>query len=405
MASVDENASCPVVNFEFAPPPTPGKPFLPELDDLRREYPVFRSNEGQGYWVFTRYDSISEALQSPDLFSSTATVPTIPDPPYQWIPLMLDPPEHTKWRKLLSAWFSPGRVASLEDTVRQRCSDLVDQVADQGRCDFVADFASQFPTTIFLQILGLPIVELDKFMAWEEKILHFDSAVDPDHSGMMEAMSEVTTYFGKLIEQRRTDASTRGDDIVSAAVEWKIDGEPIPDPALMNCLLLLFMAGLDTVASQLSYIFSHLAESESDRARLLADPDLIPDAVEELLRAYAIVRVGRRVTKDADFHGCSLKAGDMVSLPLAFASRDEDVYEDATLVDIDRGAFRNIAFGAGPHRCLGSHLARRELVVAVEEWHRRIPDYRIPEGDSPVQHSGNGVYGFDRLSLEWDLHP
>jgi cytochrome P450 len=390
-----------VAHFEYAPAPTPGTSFFEQLDALRRQHEVFRSDEAQGYWVFTRNEMIVDALQRPEIFSSTATVPTIPEPPYQWIPLMVDPPYHTKWRKLLGGWFSPGRIASLETPVRERCAELVDSIVARGECDFVADFASQFPTTIFLQIIGLPVEQLDQFMEWEDKILHFNSETDPDYSGMMAAMDQVTKHFAELIAVRRNDPNSRGDDIVSAAIDWTIDGEPISDKDLLSCMLLLFMAGLDTVASQLSFLFRHLATVPADRQRLLADPALIPAAVEEMLRAYSIVRLGRKVTQDTDFHGCALKAGDMVAMPLAFASRDEDVFEDATEVEIDRDVFRNVAFGAGPHRCLGSHLARRELVVAVEEWHKRIPEYSVPYGAEVIEHSGNGVYGLDRLPLRW----
>jgi cytochrome P450 len=393
--------TCPVVHFEYAPAPTPGTSFFEQLDALRREHEVFRSDEAQGYWVFTRNEMIVDALQRPEIFSSTATVPTIPEPPYQWIPLMVDPPYHAKWRKLLGGWFSPGRIASLEAPVRERCAKLVDSIVALGECDFVADFASQFPTIIFLQIIGLPVEQLDQFMEWEDKILHLNSETDPDYSGMMAAMDQVTKHFAELIADRRNDPHSRGDDIISAAIDWTIDGEPVSDKDLLSCMLMLFMAGLDTVASQLSFLFRHLATVPTDRQRLLADPTLIPAAVEEMLRSYSITRIGRKVTQDIDFHGCSLKAGDMVAMPLAFASRDEDVIEDATEVKIDRGVFRNVAFGAGPHRCLGSHLARRELVVAVEEWHKRIPEYSVPYGAEVIEHSGNGVYGLDRLPLRW----
>jgi cytochrome P450 len=334
----EQTSGCPLLHFEYAPaaPATPGGSFFDELDELRRAHEVFRSDEAQGYWVFTRKDMIVDALQHPELFSSTATIPPIPDPPYRWIPLMVDPPLHTKWRKLLGGWFSPGRIAALEVPVRELCAKLVDEVAARGCCDFVADFASQFPTTIFLRIIGLPVEDLPKFMEWENKILHLNTETDPDYAAMQAAMDEVTAMFRALIGTRRADPSRRANDIISAALDWTIDGTPIPDDELLSCMLLLFMAGLDTVASQLSFVFRHLATVHSDRAAILADPAKIPNAVEELLRAYSIVRLGRKVTRDTEFHGCPLKAGDMVAMPLAFASRDENVYDHAAEIDIDR---------------------------------------------------------------------
>jgi cytochrome P450 len=160
------------------------------------------------------------------------------------------------------------------------------------------------------------------------------------------------------------------------------------------------MAGLDTVASQLSYAFLHLATHDADRKRLVAEPELVPHAVEEMLRAYPIVQTARIATQDLDFHGCPVKAGDMVAFPLSCAGRDESTYDNAKQVDLDRKNPKHISFGAGPHRCLGSHLARQELVVALQEWHRLIPDYRIEDMDAVVEHSG-GVYSLESLPLSW----
>lgn len=389
--------TCPVMHFEVSPEPDPDKSFFRRMDDVRRQHPIFRSDEAQGYWVLTRNELVLEALQRPEIFSSAANVPTLPDPPYRWLPIMLDPPEHTKWRRLLSAWFSPGRIAKMEDPIRERAKELVDSVLDSGSCDFVSDFAVRFPTSIFLEIIGLPVSELPRFMALVDQVLHHDS----DPQAMMVAINEIREMFGGLLVERRDDPAKRSDDIISAALEWTIDDEPIPDEDLKACLLLLLLAGLDTVVAQLSYMFEYLAEHEDDRRALVEDESRIPNAVEEMLRAHPIVRLGRKVTEDVDFHGCPMKAGDMVYMPLAFASRDEDVYENATEVDIDRSVFANLSFGAGPHRCLGSHLARRELVVAVQEWHRRIPDYRVAEGAAVHEHSGLGVYGIDSLPLTW----
>jgi cytochrome P450 len=166
----------------------------------------------------------------------------------------------------------------------------------------------------------------------------------------------------------------------------------------MNCLLLLFMAGLDTVASQVSYIMLHLATHADDRARIVAEPALIPRAIEEMMRVYPIVQTARKATRDFDFHGCPVKAGDMAAFPLASAGRDDAEYQDARRVDLDRGITRHLSFGGGPHRCLGSHLARQELAVVLEEWHRAIPDYEMV--GQPIEHSGQ-MFGLDSLRLKW----
>jgi cytochrome P450 len=170
---------------------------------------------------------------------------------------------------------------------------------------------------------------------------------------------------------------------------------------MLSWCLLMFMAGLDTVSIQLSYSFWHLARHPEDRARLVVDPNVAATAVEEFLRCFAFVPPSRRVTRDTEFHGCPVKKGDTVVLPLSAATRDPDLFSQPTDVVIDRSPNNHIAFGAGPHRCLGSHLARRELRVALEEWHKRIPDYHLTDGVEVVEHGG--MYGIDVLHLSWDV--
>jgi cytochrome P450 len=312
---------------------------------------------------------------------------------------MLDPPIHTKWRRLLGSYFSPKRVADLEEDQRRFAAGLIDGFQQSGSCEFMGDFAQIFPTTIFLQIMGMPTEQLDSFMEWEHKILHANEATDPDGSGRLVAMQEVMGYFAGLVAQRRADPIPGAKDIVSTALSWEIDGEPVSDADLLSCLLLLFMAGLDTVAAQSGYIFNYLAGHPEDRRRIVEDPSLIPRAVEELLRTFPIVQTARKATRDADFHGCPIKAGDMATFPLSMAGRDDRAFPDAKTVNLDREVVRHFSFGAGPHRCLGSHLARQELVVLLEEWHKRIPDYTVVE--EPREHSG-GVFSLDSLQLRWD---
>jgi cytochrome P450 len=374
-----------------------------QLDSFQdRARPALRSTEAQGYWVITEHEAILEGMQHPELFSSRVIVPIEPDPPYKWVPIMLDPPEHTKWRRLLGGFFSPGRVERLEEHQRQFARDLIEGFRAKGHAEFYQEFAGVFPTTIFLEILGLPIAKLDDFMVWEDKILHATHDSDPDRSIAYGAMMEVTAYFQGLITERREKPETRGDDIVSHAIGWVIDGEPVNDQDVLSCLLLLFMAGLDTVAAQLSYSMYHLATHDEDRRRLVANPGLVPHAVEEMMRAYPIVQTARVATQDMEFRGCPMKSGDMVVFPLGMAGRDVEAYDDARHVNLDRENPRHISFGAGPHRCLGSHLARQEMIVVLQEWHKLIPDYRVTDPQKVVEHTG-GVYSIECLPLAWDV--
>lgn len=360
--------------------------------------PALWSEEAQGYWVFTDHEVILDGLQRPELWSNRVMVPNEPDPPYRWIPIMLDPPDHTAWRQLLGAYFSPVRVKKMKDDQRRFVNELIDRFQTRGEVDFMAEFAQVFPTTIFLQIMGMPAEKLDEFMEWEHMILHMNNETDPDRSIRMAGMGKVMGYFAELIQERKANPDSQADDIVTNALGWQIDGKPVEDNDVLNCLLLLFMAGLDTVAAQLSYAFHHLATHAQDRQRLVDDPTLIPHALEELLRAYPIVQTGRVATEDTDFHGCPVKAGDTAHFPLSMAGRDDNAFPNAKTVDFDRTDVRHISFGAGPHRCLGSHLARQELVLVLEEWHKRIPQYELV--GEPSEHPG-GVYGISQMTLRW----
>jgi cytochrome P450 len=366
------------------------------LDELRAKHPYFWSTFAQGFWVLTRAEAIRDAYQNPKVFSSSAMVAFEPDPPYLWIPEQLDPPEHTRWRQLLASSFSPGAINKMEGKVRQRCIDLIEPLVGRGHVDFLGEFAREYPTSIFMELMGLPVGEAAKFMHWESEILHLSSEQDPDRSRAFTAMTEVQAYFAELIEVRRRDPQ---DDLVSAALSWRIDGESVPIEQLLSFCLLMFMAGLDTVTIQLSYSWWHLATHQDDRRRVVAEPDIIPTAVEELLRAYAFVAPGRKVMQDVEHHGCPMKKGDMVLLPLCAATRDPDAFDRADEVILDRPDNNHVAFGMGPHRCLGSHLARRELRVAFEEWHKRIPEYRLPDGYEVFEHGT--MFGIDNLELVW----
>lgn len=396
----NDEGQCPYPVREFNSGTTgPVLSHAEEIDALRGEHPFVRSTFGNGFWVMTGADVIREALQHPETFSSSVVTVHDPDPPYKWIPEMLDPPEHTAWRQLLAPHFAPRAMEKLEDRVRERCVEVIGNFAHTGHCDFLRDFAWRYPTTIFMELMGLPDDGLEQFLDWEHRILHPSAEEDPEQSAAIEAMLAVMGYFTELIEEKRAHPS---DDLLSSALDWTIEGKAIPLEDLLSWCLLMFMAGLDTVSIQLSYAFWYLAGKAEDRARIARDPSVIPTAVEEFLRYFAFVAPARKVMQDAEFHGCPLKTGDMVFVPLSGATRDPARFEDAATLRIDRSPNNHIAFGAGPHRCLGSNLARRELRIALEEWHRAIPDYRLTEGVEVTEHGG-GLYGIDRLELSWDV--
>src|SRR5215203_7556227 len=286
-----DTGGIPVLPYTMSPGQEPALHFFHRNDEFQAQTrPALWAEEAQGYWVFTDHEVILDGLNQPDLFSSQVIVPVEPDPPYKWIPVMLDPPEHTKWRQLLGGYFSPKRVKDMKGDQHQFAGDLIEKFRARGECEFMSDFAQVFPTTIFLQIMGMPPAMLHQFMEWEHAILHVTEASDPDNSKRLGAMQEVMGYFAGLIAERRAAPDPDTQDIVSTALTWEIDGEPVADADLLSCFLLLFMAGLDTVAAQSSYIIQHLATHPEHRRRIVQDPSLIPHAVEEFLRAYPIVQ-------------------------------------------------------------------------------------------------------------------
>jgi cytochrome P450 len=388
--------SYPIIDFNPAPGPRPAGETHALFDWLREQTPAFRSSFAQGFWVLTRHDAVMEAYQDPTLFSNSAITVLFPEPAYRWIPEMLDPPEHTRWRRLLRPLFTPARAQSMRTRIERHCTDLIDDLARRGSCEFVGDFARKFPTVIFLEFMGLPTERLTEFFEWSHAILHQPASATTAET-RTNAMRQVADCFQEVIDLRRHEPR---DDIVSAAVAFQIAGQPASDEDLLSLCILLFLAGLDTVTAALSYTFWHLARHNDDRARIASEPAVIPAAIEEMLRAYAIVLPGRKVTRDTVFRGCPMKAGDMVMLPINAATRDPRAFRDSETVNFDRHPNRHIAFGVGPHRCLGSHLARQQLQVAVRKWHDVIPDYHIPDGSPVIEHADQ-VLGLDTLPLRW----
>jgi cytochrome P450 len=392
-----EQRNWPVVTFDYSERKPEGTWFK-TYDALRGRFPWYRNEFGPGFWTVCNYEGILQILQNPEVFSSSVVVAYEPDPPYKWIPEMLDGDEHRQWRHQLGPLFSPVAVERLDGTVRARAVELIDVLADRGSCDFMADFAQRFPTTIFLELMGLPVDELDQFLQWEHDILHAGASDEAGMQKQMAAMMAVMGRFDAVIAERREQPR---DDIVSKALTYEIDGRPVSDADLLSFCLLMFMAGLDTVSVTLGWTFLHLARSDDDRNRIVTDPAIIPTAIEEFLRAYAIVIPARKVMKDIEVQGCPMKVGDMVNVPLNAATRDDAAFPNGAGADITRTPNKHIGFGAGPHRCLGSHLARRELKIALEEWHKRIPHYRVASGSQLLETGGQ--LGLEALPLRWEV--
>ena len=394
---------CPVIHLDASAPLQAGAHWE-KANELREASPAFFNTHAQGYWVFTRYDEVREMYQHPEIFSSESITPWEPDPVYRFVPTQIDPPDHAKYRQLISRWFAPNAVNRITPEAQEIGRRLVADLAPKGGCDFVGDFAMRLPTEIFLTIIGVPNSDADLFVPWVEDFFAGFGGDLEQQTAMGAALGGIRGYWEDVLEDRRNDSAPREDDFVSLLVNSTVDDEPLGDALILDILTVLVLAGLDTTRGQLGYLFRHLAENPGDRQRLIAEPDLIPTAVEESLRMYTIIfGDGRKVAQDTDFHGCPLSKGDMVYGLVSGANRDPRVYENPDEFIVDRKANNHLGFAGGPHRCLGAHLARRVMQVAVEEWLKVIPEFEVASEEPLMERGGGAMMTLLSLPLTWEV--
>ncbi len=368
-------------------------------DELRRTCPVARQPMGGA--IISRYEDVIWALRHPEIFSSEMELQMALGTERPMIPQQIDPPAQTKYRKLLDPQFSRKRMALIEPAVRQHAGELIDAIVDKGECEFNRDFAIPLPCTAFLKLMGLPQGELDLFLELKDGIIrpHMKTQ-DFAEAGQIrkDAGQRIYAYFDDLIDGRRAAPS---DDFFSFLVQAEIDGEKLTRNEILDICFLMLLAGLDTVTATLGCNIAYLAANPEQRRKLVANPDLIPGAIEELLRwETPVTAVPRVVKQDVTVGGVEIKKGEMAMLLLGASNLDEGEFNDPSLVDFERERNRHLAFGGGAHRCLGSHLARLEIEVALDEWHRRVPEYQIKPGEVPRY--SPGIREVQYLPLVWD---
>lgn len=369
------------------------------LSSLRDQNPVFYTPKGRksildgGTWVISTAANIRTVLQDPETFISSGNRPFGKALGENWvlIPIDLDPPEHTRMRSFMNPLFSPKRMAALAEKIENRAIELISPLQNEVGCSFIDAFARPYPVTIFLEMFGLPVSEMPRFVGWVEAIIHNQGEVQ------LNAMRELRDYLADVIEERRRSP---GDDLITQAVTAEIDGKALTYDEIMGMCIMLFMGGLDTVTSSLGFIFRHLAENPDQQELLRKSPEMIPTALEEFLRLYPIITTGRIASRDVEIGGAIIQNGQNVACPLASASRDPAEIEGADKVDLTRFPNRHSAFGFGPHRCIGSHLARRELIVALEQWLKLLPPFRVTPG-AELKAKGAGVVALESLPLIW----
>jgi cytochrome P450 len=355
----------------------------PHYAKMRARRPLLRVG---GAVQTTTRAALDSALRNAGVFSSGQdAAPLGNERPL--IPLQIDPPDHLKYRKLLDPLFSPRAMARLEPQISEQVNELIDRFIDRGSCDFTNEFAIPLPSTIFLRLFGLPLSELPRLLEFNERTQR-PGGPPAQHLAARQANSrDVYRYFEQVIAERRGQPT--GDDLLSKLLTTEVEGRLLTDEELVDISFLMILAGLDTITDTLTCSFKFLAEHPDHRQQIVDDPGLIPSAVEELLRwetpVMSIIRVAR---DDTQVGGCPVHKGDILLACLGSANTDEKEFEAADEVVFARNPNRHVAFGGGVHRCLGSHLARQELRVALREWHRRIPQYELPADFVPRYSDG-----------------
>lgn len=364
---------------------------VPFFRELREQVPVAKLMGIPGTHILSRYDDVRFALQHPEIFSSELSAVDIGQE-RPLIPLQVDPPDHVKYRRVIDPHLAPREMAPRTEGFRRLVNDLIDGFIERGSCDLHAEFSLPFPATVFLDMCGMPQEDVDTYTGWKDDIIrpqlrHPELAGDPAalKAKRHETGAEMYRFFEALIADRR---ATPGDDMFSRFALGTVDGEAMTDEQMVDIGYLFILGGLDTVTSSLDCAFAQLARSPELRQQLVDDPGSIPGAVEEMLRLHTpLMQVLRVVKQPVEMGGVAMEPGDHVVVMLGAADTDPDEFgPDAGEADFGRERNRHLAFGAGPHRCLGSHLARLELRIALEEIHRRMPDYEIDESpDAPVE--------------------
>ena len=368
--------------------------------ELAGKGPVVYSTAYGGHWIVTRYQEIHAVLTDPATFSSFPNN-LVTNDLFKLIPVEADPPEHNGLRHALLPLFSPQRMKKLSGDIRRVVVELIDGFAGRGEAEFISEFAHELPARIFLALMDWPLEDAPLFTDATDAILFGKPGGTEDESNAARMMAGLTMfgYFQKVLEDRRANP---GDDITSALVTNQTDLGDGPrlltDDELNRMFFVLLIGGLHTVQGSLAWSIVHLVHNPDQRAAIIADPAKIPEAVEEILRFEAAIIPGRRATRDVELGGVTIPEGDQLILLLCSGNRDAAEFPDPDEFHIDRQPNRHLSFGAGSHRCLGSHLARIELNIALEELHRRIPDYRLVASDPPVFHSSQ-VRGCARLPI------
>ncbi|MEO7134475.1 MAG: cytochrome P450 [Vicinamibacterales bacterium] len=348
-----------------------------------------------GHWLVTRAEDVRFVQENYEIFSHEEFMIPRALMPLKPIPLAVDPPNHARYRAVINPGFMPKRVEGMREQARALTVDLIDQMKPNGRCEFMREFARVMPVSMFLKIVDLPLDRREEFVEWGLAIM---SSYEPE--ARMAAQVRVRTYLKQLLDERE---GGDGDDLLTRVAGWRRSPRFQSDEETLSMATLLFVGGLDTVASELSYITHYLAQHPDQQTRLRAEPGIIPRAAEEFLRRFGLSNTGRLITRDFEYKGVQFRKDEMTMVPNNLSGIDDRLYANPLEVDFDRGTTPSShnTFGNGPHKCVGAPLARVEIQVFLEEFLPRIGEFRLDPDFTDSEHCGS-VPGFDQLHLRWN---
>jgi cytochrome P450 len=356
---------------------------------------IFYTPRNGGHWVVTRAADGVEVFRNYELFSNDPKYNKWKQLPTRHIPLQYDPPEHDALRRIFTSYFTPVAIKNLEEDIRILMRNLILSFKDNGMCMFVSELSNRFPVTVFLNMVNAPLSDLNRLVELAGQYMR-----SADRAESTKGFAGLVSYVTGLIDTRRANP---GSDLISHILAARPDGRALTPEEVLGATQFFFLAGLDTVASMLSAIVLFLAKNPDHYAAIVADPTKISQAVEELMRVSAPSISERGARKDFEFQSVQFKQGDRVlMLPQIYGLDDREV-ENPFVVDFNRSVSKHLGFGAGPHRCLGSHLARIELRIFLEEWTKNFPSFRLAEGAKP-KFSGGIVWVPNEIPLVWDMH-
>lgn len=345
-------------------------------------------------WNLIKHEDALFALRHSEYFSTEDATPFPRDPEdyFHFIPIEIDPPDHRKYRNIVDPFLSPKAVKGWEDRIRTLANELIDDVIDKGECDFPEAFGRPLPVLVFLDLMGLPRSMCDTFVEWAIALLHSN-----DREVMGKTMATITEYLQGQIAEKEANPD---DGLISKIVHAELDGRPLHPKEKFGFVIFLFIAGLDTVFATMNNIWNWLANNPDRVQEIIDNPDNIDSQVEELLRVFSVTFSGRTVAKDIEMRGVQMKKGDKVTSLLPACNYDPDVFPNPREIDFNRPKKIILAFTVGVHSCMGAHLARLEVKVGLQEWLKRIPDFKVKPG-TQIRYRPGGVIGPEEVPLVW----